>query len=123
MDNLGEMVEFLWEQCVCKEKDAYRNLDNPVGRGRINDFVFNQAMINFYLPVIAYVTSGLAKKDTELRYDDLAYEVSGNKWTDYYYKVEKAVSLMNASGMLEFCTSSKDWDAAESRNPMVKIKR
>lgn len=123
MNDLGEMVEFLWEQCACTEKDAYKNSDNLVGRGKLNDFVYNKDKIDSFRPMIALIASSLAQGDAEVRYYDLAYEANGNRWTDYYYEVEKAVSLMDVSGILEFCTPSRDWSVAESRNPMVKIKR
>lgn len=125
MNKLGleGTVEFLWEQCVCKEEYAYRNLDNLVGRGKINDFVYDKDRLDYYQLEVAHIASSLAQNNTELRYYDLAYEANGNRWTDYYCEVEKAVSLMHASGILEFCTPSKDWDAAESKNPKVRIKK
>lgn len=125
MNKLGleGTVDFLWEQCVCKKKGAYENLDNLVGRGKLNDFVYDKDRLDYYQPVVVHIALSLAQNNTELRYYDLAYEANGNRWTDYYYEVEKAVSLMNACGILEFCIPSKDWDAAESRNPKVRIKK
>ena len=123
MNNLEKMVEFLWEQCVCKEKCAYKNSNNLIGRGKINDFVYNKAELTYYQPIIAFIGSILIPKDTEVRYYDLAYETNGERWANYYFKVERVVSLLEASGLIEFCNSSKDWDLAESRNPKIRIKK
>lgn len=123
MKNLEKMVEFLWEQCVCKEEGAYKNPNNLVGRGKINDFVYSKDKVTYYQPIIVFIGSILIPKDTEVRYYDLAYEINGEKWANFYFKVEKVVSLLEASGLLEFCNSSKDWDLAESRNPKIRIKK
>lgn len=123
MDNLGEMVDFLWEQCVCKEKDAYKNLNNLIGEGKLNDFVYDKEKIERYQPMIQLIASSLIENSSDVEYYNLAYTADGERWTKYYFEVEKAVSLLNVSGMLEFCTPSKNRDAAESRNPMVRIKR
>lgn len=123
MSELGEMVEFLWQQCACKEKNAYKNLDNLIGRGKTIDFVFNKDELHDYQPMIQLISSSLVQEDTEVNYQDLAYDNDGNKWIDNYLQLEKAVSLMNVIGSLEFVTSSKDWNVAESKNPKVRIKR
>ena len=122
-EDLEKMVEFLWDQCVCKEKDAYERPNNLVGRGKLNKFAYNKNQITYYQPVIAFIGSILRPIDEEARYHDLACENNGERWTEFYFKVEKAVSLLNASGLLEFCHSSKDWDSVESRNPKIRIKK
>lgn len=122
-DDLEKMVEFLWDQCVCKEKKAYENPNNLIGRGKLNEFVYSKNQIAYYQPVIAFIGSILRPSNEELRYYDLAYENNGERWTELYFKVEKAVSLLNASGLLEFCQPSKYWDSLESRNPKIRIKK
>ena len=123
MKKVESEVFTIWGRCLAKGKKAYQNLDNPIGRGLINDYVYDKEKLEENKENIKRILECLDLGEEEIRYFDLGYSKEHEKWTLFNQKIEMLSSLLDATGLLEFEVDSANWDRKEAENPRIKIKK
>lgn len=123
MKKVESEVFTIWGRCLAKGKNSYQNLDNPIGRGLLNDYVYDKEKLEANKENIKRILGYLDLGEDEIRYFDLAYSKNHEKWTLLNQKIEMLSSLLEASGLLEFEVDSASWDKREAENPRIKIKK
>lgn len=123
MKKVESEVFTVWGNCLATGKKPYQNLDNLIGRGLINDYVYDNSKLELNKENIKNILGYLELSGDEIRYFDLAYTKDHEKWTLFNQKIEMLSSLLEASGLLEFAVDSANWDEEEAKNPRIRIKK
>lgn len=114
VNNLNKKVFKIWSYCI--SDDIYDEL----GEGTLGDYVYKQDKLEEKKEELEEILNTIDINKENLKFSDLGYTKSGEKWAKSNQRIDFLSSMLNASGLLKYEEYPLTYEKNKI-NPKIKV--